>query len=106
MIKAVGSLGSSAADGSMIQDLKGQQDQQQQHHEEEAVSRMLAEVRTLDQQKSQSSRYRHLCRRLEPLIKFLVMYAPAVDILVQFDSQPSALVWGSLKAVLNVGFPR
>lgn len=69
---------------------------------EEAVAEMLANTRALETRHNQSSRFRHICRRLEPLVKFLVMYSPAVDMMVQFDVHPSALIWGSLKAILNV----
>lgn len=71
---------------------------------ETEVVQMLADVQTLEKRQEQSSRFRQFCSRLEPLVKFLVMYSPAVDIMVQFDVQPSALIWGSLKAILNVGW--
>lgn len=70
---------------------------------ETEVVQMLADIQILEKRQEQSSRFRQLCCRLEPLVKFLVMYSPAVDIMVQFDVQPSVLIWGSLKAILNVG---
>lgn len=69
---------------------------------ERELSALLADIQDLEKRQGRSSRFRLLCRRLEPLVKFLAMYAPAVDMLVQFDVQPSALIWGSLRAILNV----
>lgn len=108
MYKAQSSLSLSAADDLLSQDSNGQWDQRQQRREEEEeeVSQMLTNVRALDRQQSQNSRFRQFCCRLEPLVKFLVMYSTAVDMMVQVDVHPSALVWGSLKAVLNVGSAR
>ena len=63
----------------------------------------LREVQSLEQECLSKSRFRRLTRHLEPLIDFLIMYSPAVDILVQFDANPSAVVWGSLKAIIKAG---
>lgn len=77
-------------------------DRLQQTGTESEVVQMLADVQSLEKRQEQRSRFRQLCHRLEPLVRFLVTYSPAVDILVQFDVQPSALIWGSLKAILKV----
>ena len=45
--------------------------------------------------------FRRIARYLEPLLDFLMMYSPVLDIIVQCDANPSALVWGSLKALLK-----
>ena len=66
------------------------------------VDDVLQEVRSLETRRHAQSRFRRLARYLEPLIDFLVMYSPAVDMLVQYDVSPSAVVWGSLRTLIKV----
>lgn len=67
------------------------------------IEQLLNNIQRLEEQYSSKSRFRRFSRCIEPLIGFLVMYSPAVDMLVQYDVSPSAIVWGSLKALLQVG---
>ncbi|KAI4127284.1 MAG: hypothetical protein LQ338_003288 [Usnochroma carphineum] len=53
---------------------------------ETEVVQMLADIQILEKRQEQSSRFRQLCCRLEPLVKFLVMYSPAVDIMIVQNS--------------------
>ena len=39
---------------------------------------------------------------MEPLIDFLTRYSPAIGMMVQYEVTPTALIWGSLKALLEV----
>jgi hypothetical protein len=66
------------------------------------VNDVLLDVQHLEKQQSVSSKTRRLSRRIEPVIKFLQRYAMAVDTLVQFDPQPSALGWGCLRFLIEV----
>ena len=70
------------------------------------IEEALREVQLLERKCLTKSRFRRLTRHLEPLIDFLIMYSPAVDILVQFDVNPSAVVWGSLKVIIKAGESR
>ena len=65
------------------------------------VEDVLREVQSLESRQRASSRFRRLIGHLEPLIEFLIMYSPAVDMLVQYDVSPSAVVWGSLKTLIK-----
>ena len=65
------------------------------------VEDVLREVRSLERRQHSQSRFRRMARYLEPLIDFLMMYSPALDIIVQFDANPSAIIWGSIKALLK-----
>ena len=56
----------------------------------------------MEKQHHTNSRFRRLTRCLEPLVEFLIMYSPAVDMIVQYDVNPSALVWGSLKTIIKI----
>lgn len=67
------------------------------------VEDVLQEVRLLERQQSTQSRFRRLAHYLEPLLDFLMMYSPALDVIAQYDANPSALVWGCLRALLQVG---
>lgn len=67
------------------------------------VEDVLREVQSMEKQQYTKSRFRRLARCLEPLVDFLIMYSPAVDIIVQYDVSPSAVVWGSLKVLLKAG---
>lgn len=63
---------------------------------------VLHEVQNLETQHLSKSRFRRLTRRMEPLIDFLIRYSPAVDMMVQYEVAPSALIWGVLKVLLEV----
>ena len=65
------------------------------------VEDVLREVRLLEKQQYAQSQFRRIARYLEPLLDFLMMYSPALDIIVQYDASPSAVIWGSLKALLK-----
>ena len=70
------------------------------------VEDVLQEVQYLERQSHTRSRFRRLAHRLEPVIDFLIMYSPAVDMFVQFDVAPSAIVWGSLKSLIKASCMR
>lgn len=63
---------------------------------------VLQEVQNLENQQLYKSRFRRLTCRLEPLIDFFIRYSPAIDMMVQYEVAPSALIWGVLKALLEV----
>ena len=65
------------------------------------VQDVLHEVQSLERWQHDRSRFRRIARYLTPLIDFLMMYSPALDIIVQYDVNPSAIVWGSLKSLLK-----
>ena len=65
------------------------------------IEDVLREVQSLERRQYARNRFRRMARYLEPLIDFLMMYSPALDIIVQFDANPSAIIWGSLKALLK-----
>ena len=66
------------------------------------VEDILANARALEKQQAIFSRTRRISSRMEPVVKFLQRYARAVDIMVQFDVNPSALAWGCLRFLLEV----
>lgn len=66
------------------------------------VNDVLLDVQSLEKQQAMFSKTRRISRRIEPVINFLQRYAMAVDTLVQFDPQPSALAWGCLRFLIEV----
>ena len=62
----------------------------------------LQKIRKLEQQHSSKSYMRRVGLRMEPLIDFLTRYSPAIDMMVQYQVTPTALIWGTLKALLEV----
>jgi hypothetical protein len=66
------------------------------------VNDVLADVESLERKQAVFSRTRRVSRRIDPMIKFLQRYAMAVDTMVQFSPQPSALAWGCLRFILEV----
>lgn len=66
------------------------------------VESALQDVQALEYAHYSTSRFRRLSRCMEPLVDFLLMYSPAVDILVQFDVSPSAVIWGAVRSLLKV----
>lgn len=63
---------------------------------------LLCQVRDLDQQHAVSSTTRSISRHFEPLIYFLDRHAKAIDCMVQCYPNPSALIWGMLRVILDV----
>ncbi|PQE22709.1 ankyrin repeat-containing domain protein [Rutstroemia sp. NJR-2017a BVV2] len=64
------------------------------------IEDVSGELKLLDDHYSSNTSSRLSSRKIAPLVDFLTLYNPAVDIAVQSDPAPSALVWGSLKALL------
>ena len=62
----------------------------------------VAEVQSLQTFGVFRSRVHRFLVALDPLAQFLSRYASVVDTIVQYDVNPSAIVWGSLKALLVV----
>ena len=62
----------------------------------------VAETNLLQTSTIFRSRAHRFIMALEPLVQFLSRYATAVDTLVQYDVNPSAIVWGTLKTLLVV----
>jgi hypothetical protein len=52
-----------------------------------------------------SSKSRRLARRLEPSFRFLDRYARALDSIAQVHPNPSALIWGIVRVILEVILP-
>ena len=69
------------------------------------VDGLLQEVRVLESRQHVQSRFCRMASRLQSLTDFLAMYSPVLDLMVQFDPNPSVLVWGSLKCVLQARTP-
>lgn len=65
----------------------------------EAVHR---EMQRLDQNHYANSSTRRVYKRFELLVQFLSRYTSAIDTIVQYDTSPSALIWGILKFILEV----
>lgn len=63
---------------------------------------VLARLEHLDRVHFSSSKVRRLVARLEPLLYFLDRHARAIDSMVQFYPNPSALIWGSFRVILEV----
>ncbi|KAK0507475.1 hypothetical protein JMJ35_009998 [Cladonia borealis] len=59
---------------------------------------VLHEVQSLERRQYAQSRFRRIAAYLQPLLGFFMMYSPALDMMVQFDPNPSTIVWGSLKS--------
>ncbi|RDW56366.1 hypothetical protein BP5796_13241 [Coleophoma crateriformis] len=66
------------------------------------VNDVLLDVQNLEKRQAMFSKTRRISRRIDPFIKFLQRYAAAVDTLVQFDPQPSALAWGCLRFLIEM----
>lgn len=66
---------------------------------------VLVNVRDLDASHASSSTSRSLARRIDPFLCFLDRHARALDSMVQVYPNPSALIWGMLRVVLEVGDP-
>ena len=66
---------------------------------------VLANVRDLDRAHASSSTSRSLARRIDPFLRFLDRHAKALDSMVQAYPNPSALIWGIVKVMLEVFLP-
>lgn len=63
---------------------------------------VFARLEHLDRVHFSSSKVRRLIARLEPFLYFLDRHAKALDSMVQVYPNPSALIWGSLRIILEV----
>ena len=63
---------------------------------------VFARLEHLDRVHFSSSKVRRLVARLEPFLYFLDRHAKALDSMVQVYPNPSALIWGSLRVILEV----
>jgi hypothetical protein len=66
------------------------------------LTEVLCQARDLDQKHITSSTTRRISNRLEPLFQFLDRYGRALDSLAQVQPKPSAIIWGILRAILEV----
>lgn len=66
------------------------------------LSDVFARLEHLDRVHFSSSKVRRLIARLEPFLYFLDRHAKALDSMVQVYPNPSALIWGSLRVILEV----
>jgi hypothetical protein len=66
---------------------------------------VLVNVHDLDRQHATSSKTRNLIRRLEPFLSFLDRHAKALDSIAQVRPNPSALIWGLVRVLLEVSSP-
>lgn len=63
---------------------------------------ILVHVRDLDASLASSSKSRSLISRLDPFLRFLDRHAKALDSMVQVYPNPSALIWGVVRVILDV----
>ena len=63
---------------------------------------VFARLEHLDRVHFSSSKLRRLIARLEPFLYFLDRHARALDSMVQVYPNPSALIWGLLRVILEV----
>ena len=63
---------------------------------------VLVNVRELDGAHASSSTTRSLARRIDPFLRFLDRHAKALDSMVQVYPNPSALIWGVVRVILEV----
>ena len=66
------------------------------------LSDVFARLEHLDRVHFSSSKVRRLIARLEPCLYFLDRHAKALDSMMQFHPNTSALIWGSLRVILEV----
>lgn len=67
------------------------------------VEDVMKEIELLDNYYPSNNSSQCLSRRISPLIDFLTICGPAVDMMIQCYPAPSALVWNATKALLEVG---
>ena len=63
---------------------------------------ILANVRDLEISLASSSKSRSLISRIDPFLRFIDRHAKALDSMVQFYPNPSALIWGIVRVILEV----
>lgn len=63
---------------------------------------ILVNVRDLNASFASSSTSRSLISRIDPFLRFLDRHAKALDSMVQVYPNPSALIWGIVRMVLDV----
>ncbi len=63
---------------------------------------IFAKLEHLDRVHFSSSKVRRLIARLEPFLYFLDRHAKAIDAMVQVYPNPSALIWGFVRIILEV----
>lgn len=76
--------------------------EERQECQNTSLQDFVAEAHSLQTSKVFRSRAHRFIVALDPLVQFLSKYASAVDTIGQYDVNPSAIVWGSLKALLVV----
>lgn len=69
-----------------------------------SLNDIFARVEHLDRLHFPSSKVRRLVARLEPFLQFLDRHAKALDSMVQVYPNPSALIWGTFKVILEVRY--
>ena len=69
-----------------------------------SLNDIFARVEHLDRLHFSSSKVRRLVARLEPFLQFLDRHAKALDSMVQVYPNPSALIWGTLRVILEVRY--
>ena len=62
----------------------------------------VVHIKDLDQLHNSSSKLRRLSSRIQPFLHFLDRHARALDSMVQVYPNPSALIWGMLRMILEV----
>jgi len=66
------------------------------------LTEVLCQVQDLDRKYVTSSTTRRISSRLEPFFDFLDRYGRALDCLAQVSPNPSAIIWGMLRVILEV----
>ena len=75
---------------------------ERQSYQNASLHEFMTEAQSLQTSSVFRGRAHRFIVALDPLVQFLCRYATAVDTLVQCDINPSAIVWGILKALLVV----
>jgi hypothetical protein len=73
-----------------------------EQHLSATVQEVLEQINALEKSHSRHSKARKLNHQIEPFVQFVIRYTPIVDTIVQGNTNPSALIWGVLKAILEV----
>jgi len=66
---------------------------------------LLETVTTIEKNFSETSRFRTLVTRLNPCISQLQRFSRVIDACIQHQPHITALIWGSLKLVIQVSLP-
>ncbi|KAI9648112.1 hypothetical protein NHQ30_002742 [Ciborinia camelliae] len=67
------------------------------------VEDLMKEIELLENYYPSNNNSQCLSRKISPLIDFLTICGPAVDMTIQCYPAPSALVWNATKALLEIG---